>query len=211
MSNINYTDIDETYPTPGVDNDSQGFRDNFSTIKSALTTAYTEISTLETNTAKLNATNDFFGNIVGNANFVATTQEVAVLGNILGPSIIDWQNGSYQTLTVAGINEGSDEEDPDGNGYLTLTVDGWPGQNKLAHIRVAMRSDGQLRNVLFANADGNLLVDPNNFPQNAYFTLNADQDTKILDFWTSDGGANVYLYIQGEYALLTSQGPNLAG
>lgn len=210
MSNINYTDIDETYPTPGVDNDSQGFRDNFATIKGSLETAYTEISTLETNTAKLNATNDFFGNIIGNATFTATTEEVAVLGNILGPSAIDWQNGSYQTLTVAGINEGSDQEDPDGNGYITLTVGGWPGDRKLAHIRVAMKSDGQLRNVVFANSEGSLRVDSTNFPSNAYFTLNEDEDTKIVDFWTSDGGANVYLYIQGEYTLLTSQGPNNA-
>lgn len=209
MSNINYIDIDETYPTPGVDNDSQGFRDNFATIKGSLETAYTEISTLETNTAKLNATNDFFGNIVGNASFAATTEEVAVLGNILGPSTIDWRNGSYQTLTVAGINEGTDQEDPQGNGYITLTVDGWPGDRKYARIRVAMKSDGQLRNVIFANADGSLRVDPNNFPNNAYFTLAADEDTKIVDFWTSDGGANVYIYIQGEYTLLTSQGPNI--
>ena len=32
-SNITYTTIDEQFPVAGQDNDSQGFRDNFSIIK----------------------------------------------------------------------------------------------------------------------------------------------------------------------------------
>ena len=45
-SAITTTNIDVTFPVPGVDNDTQGFRDNFSAIKNALDTAYTEISAL---------------------------------------------------------------------------------------------------------------------------------------------------------------------
>ena len=32
-SNINTNTIDENYPVAGIDNDSQGFRDNFTSIK----------------------------------------------------------------------------------------------------------------------------------------------------------------------------------
>ena len=47
-SNINSDAIDALYPVAGQDNDSQGFRDNFSTIKNSLATAKTEITTLQT-------------------------------------------------------------------------------------------------------------------------------------------------------------------
>ena len=42
-----YTTIDEQFPIAGQDNDSQGFRDNFTNIKTALDTAKSEISDLE--------------------------------------------------------------------------------------------------------------------------------------------------------------------
>ena len=61
-SNIDNTSIDATYPIAGQDNDSQGFRNNFSTIKNNFTAAKSEIEALQTNTAKLNETNDFLGN-----------------------------------------------------------------------------------------------------------------------------------------------------
>jgi hypothetical protein len=38
-SNINYVNVDESFPVAGQDNDSQGFRDNFATIKSSLASA----------------------------------------------------------------------------------------------------------------------------------------------------------------------------
>ena len=38
-SNIISSTIDGTYPVAGVDNDTQGFRDNFTVIKTGLATA----------------------------------------------------------------------------------------------------------------------------------------------------------------------------
>lgn len=48
-SEINYGAIDTAYPVPGEDNDSQGFRDNFSAISAALAVAKTELTQLQTN------------------------------------------------------------------------------------------------------------------------------------------------------------------
>ena len=45
-SNINDTAVNSDYPIAGVDNDSQGFRDNFSTIKTNFVAAKAEIETL---------------------------------------------------------------------------------------------------------------------------------------------------------------------
>ena len=67
-SNIDNTSIDATYPIAGQDNDSQGFRNNFSTIKNNFTAAKSEIEALQTNTAKLNDSNDFLGNDITGGN-----------------------------------------------------------------------------------------------------------------------------------------------
>jgi hypothetical protein len=66
-SNIVPGNIDGTYPKAGQDNSSQGFRDNFSAIKNNFTEAKTEIESLQTNKANLNATNNFSGNVISNA------------------------------------------------------------------------------------------------------------------------------------------------
>ena len=44
-SAIVYETIDAAYPVAGVDNDTQGFRDNFSIIQTGLQTAKTELVT----------------------------------------------------------------------------------------------------------------------------------------------------------------------
>jgi len=72
MSLINVSGIDQNFPVLGEDNPSQGFRDNFAAIKTALTQAKNEIDTLESTTAKGVTTissgdikyNDFNGNII---------------------------------------------------------------------------------------------------------------------------------------------------
>lgn len=46
-SNINPTNIDITYPIAGQDNDTQGFRDNFSNIKNNFVVAKSEISNIQ--------------------------------------------------------------------------------------------------------------------------------------------------------------------
>ena len=69
MSNIDSTSIDATYPVAGQDNNSQGFRDNFNIIKNNFATAKSEITSLESNSAKTNSNNNFNGNEVSGALF----------------------------------------------------------------------------------------------------------------------------------------------
>lgn len=61
MSSIVTNNIDANFPIQGQDNSSQGFRDNFGAIKTALSIAKTEITALETNTAKTNTNNNYNG------------------------------------------------------------------------------------------------------------------------------------------------------
>ena len=63
-SSITTTGINATFPVAGQDNDSQGFRDNFSQLKTQLTTAGTEITALQSSRATTNATTDVNGHDV---------------------------------------------------------------------------------------------------------------------------------------------------
>ena len=50
-SQINASNIDITYPVAGQDNDTQGFRTNFSNIRNNFATAATEITALQAKAA----------------------------------------------------------------------------------------------------------------------------------------------------------------
>jgi len=94
MSSINTNGIDVNYPVPGVNNNSQGFRNNFAAIKTNLDTAGTEITDLQ-NKAVLKAAlantvinNDMANTLISNAStrsFRATTYN---LGNALSGTVI---------------------------------------------------------------------------------------------------------------------------
>lgn len=50
-SQVNPSTIDGTFPIAGQDNDSQGFRDNFTNIKNNLTTIFNEITGIQNDAA----------------------------------------------------------------------------------------------------------------------------------------------------------------
>jgi len=71
-SNINTTTIDTAYPVAGQDNDSQGFRDNFTNINDNFTEAKTEIEDLQSKVLLKSALtgssldNDMDGEVISN-------------------------------------------------------------------------------------------------------------------------------------------------
>ena len=100
-SNILPGNIDETYPVAGQDNSSQGFRDNFTAIKNNFTEARTEIETLQSNKANLDASNDFSGNTIANAVLKDNSEKVYNHGTVSSGTItLDHENGHYQTATI---------------------------------------------------------------------------------------------------------------
>lgn len=58
MSTINTNGLDVNYPIPGINNNSQGFRNNFTNIKQNLDIASAEITDLETSVVVKNAIGD---------------------------------------------------------------------------------------------------------------------------------------------------------
>jgi len=88
MSTIDTNGIDPNYPVPGVNNSSQGFRDNFSSIKVNLDTAATEITDLQNKVVVKSALtgsvvdNNMANTLISNAlvrSFRATTFNLGLL------------------------------------------------------------------------------------------------------------------------------------
>ncbi len=104
MSNINYSSINENFPVAGQDNDTQVFRDNFDSIKTALSTARSEITDLQDNVARVDQANDFNGNTIQNSKFINNTEivnPVQTFDSGLSTYTIDFQNGNYQIFSIA--------------------------------------------------------------------------------------------------------------
>jgi hypothetical protein len=109
MSTINTNGINVNYPVPGVNNNSQGFRDNFAAIRTNLNTAGSEITDLQNKvvvkSALANSTinNDMANTLISNAltrSFRASTYN---LGNALsGVVSVNVSLGDVQYGTIAG-------------------------------------------------------------------------------------------------------------
>jgi hypothetical protein len=107
-SNINPNNINGAYPVAGQDNNSQGFRDNFTNTKTNFQSASEEITDLQNNAVLKSAlqgqtlNNDMNGSILSNAQLQNMTQTVVNLGTLAGTVTINYALGSYQTVTTNG-------------------------------------------------------------------------------------------------------------
>ena len=183
-SNINTTNLDETYPVAGQDNNSQGFRDNFTTIKTNFSTAKTEIEALQTNTAKLNATNNFANNVISGAKFTNNTLTVYSAGNVSTAQNISLNNGNFQTFTVTA--------------NLTLTLTNWPTVTSgMSSVIVEVRSNGVQRTVVWSTENAGLIYKDSAFPNP--FLVNAAQNPMYVEFWTYNQGTTVFAKFLGTF------------
>ena len=184
MSTIDSTSIDATYPVAGQDNNSQGFRDNFSTIKTNFATAKTEITALETNTAKLNSDNNFAGNEVNGALFKGNFTKSHDAGTVSTNQNISLANGNFQTIIV-GAN-------------VTLTLADWSNQaNALESVVVQVVKAGGDRTVTWAT-NGGTIKTATGFP--TPFTVDSTTNPLVVEFYTYDNGATVFARYIGQFS-----------
>lgn len=104
IQNINSAGIRGDYPVAGQDNDTQGFRDNFSLIKENTTYATSALTALNDETAKTVANNDFNGFELQNAtvlNVVEHGNEGTFNGTV-NVSLDFAENGYKQFYTADG-------------------------------------------------------------------------------------------------------------
>lgn len=109
MSSINTNGINANYPIPGVNNNSQGFRDNFTSIKINLDTASSEITDLQQKVIVKSALdgipldNDMANTLISNAAIQGFRSTTKLLGNNLaGTVLVDLTLGDVQYGSLTG-------------------------------------------------------------------------------------------------------------
>lgn len=118
MSSINPNNIDGTYPIAGQDNDSQGFRDNFTNIKNNFQFALDEISDLQSKAVLKSALSG--GSISNDMNYaqlispqlLRAVETINALGNKSGTFTISWSDALYQSFNAVS--------------NCTLSFSNWP-------------------------------------------------------------------------------------
>lgn len=123
-SSINTANIDGNYPVAGQDNSSQGFRDNFTNLKTNLGYAKSEIEDLQSKAVLKGALtgtsldNDLDGNKIYNVELNRVGYTKNSLGVQSSALALDVTDGTFQTFTTSGS--------------ITLSFTGWPATGKYA-------------------------------------------------------------------------------
>lgn len=192
-SSINTANINGEYPVAGQDNSSQGFRDNFTNIKTNLNYAKSEIEDLQSKVVLKEALtgtsldNNMDGNLIYNVELNRVSMTKAGLGVQSGTLTVDFTDGHYQTFTTGGT--------------VTLAFTGWPSsgshgelvmQAYVADVSHTIELPAAVTQGL--NAVPGISSNVITFPSAGYY---------ILKFTTDDNGSTVAV----EYA----NAPGVAG
>lgn len=201
-SSINYAAIDVTYPIAGQDNDSQGFRDNFSATQTALAAAKGEIEALQSKALlKANLTtndavdNDLLGSSIRNGSFADFHGKAYPAGEKTTTTTIDIRDGDMQLFSIRG--------------NITLSFAHWPTTNLYAKVKIKLvnASGATVYTPTLAASNGTVVYDKE-FPSLA---LAIDGTPLVIEAWTHDAGAHVYVRAAGEYVTAPSSNRNVVG
>lgn len=188
---IVYTTIDEDFPVAGQDNDSQGFRDNFSVVKTGLQTANTELLALKNNAAKLNVDNNFGANNISNANLVANTLDnnnTNVNMNSGESAAVDWSDGAV--YNISGNATAS---------AIGITLQNFPTTNAGSARVVLSTANTSNTTFTFNTGVGQTFKTDGNAAWTSTSLEVANTQTMIVDLFSTDG-VTYYLTHVGTYS-----------
>jgi len=194
-SAINTTQLNENFPTAGVDNDSQGFRTNFSNIKTNLESAKSEISDLQNNTAKLNEDNDFSENKITKAVLQDCSEEVSILvkSNLETTVEVDYEVASVHKITLsASITNLRFKNFPTAGTYGRI----------LLHLFKNIEGPAQ-KVIISSDVGGQFYVNSEWGEFNSIEVASATEPT-ILELYTYDAGNTIYVDKVPAYTALST-------
>ena len=181
-SNINPNNIDGSYPVAGQDNNSQGFRDNFTNTKVNFQYAEEEINDLEAKTVLKAALsggtldNNMNDNTIYavNLNDVSTTRIAST--TTTGTVTLNYASGQYQTVAPS-------------TGSITLAFTNFPASGYFGKLRVAI----VVSNITFTvTLPGEVTLGTTGLQgySGGVITFNST-GTFVFDFSTADAGTTI--------------------
>jgi hypothetical protein len=194
-------DIDETFPVAGQDNESAGFRDNFTAIKDSLEYTNDQLNTLTDTTVKLSDRNLFDSNatletILLVAHSEKTMAASQAIVNPIGQEI-SYENGAYHSIVLGTPTSGSS---------INLTITGFPAvageEGRYARIRLDAKlitnSTPAVR--LEFSPSQNIIYD-GGWPTT--LTVSSYQNPVSVEFWSYDSGETIFAKYLGVYGEAT--------
>ena len=183
MSSINPNNIDGQFPVAGQDNDSQGFRNNFTNVRNNLTFAKSEIEALEQNAILKTAlpgitlNNEMNNTQLKGVQSLRFTETIRNLASVGSTSTVDWSDGHFQYFTLAT--------------NTTMNLSGWPTSGVHAKLRLQVTvSDANVTLTLPSQVTVGLNMLANANVSTKTISFNS-ADVHLYEFSTFDGGDNI--------------------
>ena len=182
-SAINPNNIDGAYPVAGQDNNSQGFRDNFTNTATNFQYAADEISDLQAKVVLKEAltgttlNNDMGGSVLSNAELQDMSETVVALGTVAGSTTINYALGSFQTLTT--------------NGAVTLAFSNFPPAGAAGTIRVQVTVANIIHTLVLPSAVSVNARGIQGFNASTGVISFASTGVYTFQFTTSNGGTTI--------------------
>ena len=182
-SNINANNIDGTFPVAGVDNDSQGFRTNFTNIKNNFTYAGTEIGDLQSKVLLKSALiggsldNSMAGALISGAQIKDFRETRYDLSTVSGTVTLSHANGHYQQATTSGS--------------ISLAFSNLPSAGTLARIRLELTVASTAHTMTLPSAVSLGTSGISGYSSN--IVTFSETGTFIFEFTTDDAGATIHI------------------
>lgn len=195
-SNINYQDINEAFPIAGVDNDSQGFRDNFGTIRNSLQSAKSEVDALQLSTVKNNVDNLMNFNKIQQVELSQAQFGFNSIGTVQSNSLIEYNRGHYQAMELT--------YDTNTLSNVTLTFSNWPDVGYGKIVLQLTSNAGDARNVVWDTENAGSFKYSTAFTAfltAGDFVINSATTETLIEAWTYNGGQTVYLDYKGQFSI----------
>ena len=180
-SAINPNNIDGTYPIAGQDNNSQGFRDNFTNTKTNFEYAAQEITELQNKAVLKSALtgttldNNMGGSILSNAQLQDISETLVNQGSLSGTVTINYAAGSYQTVAT--------------NGSIILTFTNFPAPGAVGTVTVQINVTNAAHTLTLPAAVNTTKLGIQGLVGNVITFASAGLYS--FEFTTSDGGSSI--------------------
>ena len=183
-SNVNPNNIDGTYPVAGQDNDSQGFRTNFTNIKNNFIYTKTEIEDIQAKAILKTALtgtvidNNMAGTVFRSAEVKDLRETRVALGTTSGTITLDHTSAHYYTVTS--------------NGNLSVAFTGFPAAGKVGRVKLEVTITDTVDSVVLPSSVTYGLQGLAGFDGNDTISF-ATTGTYLFEFITENGGTDFHI------------------
>lgn len=185
-SNINQNNIDSTYPVAGADNDSQGFRTNFTNIRNNLGFAKQELEDLQNKVILKSALtgttlNNNFGGVVVSSAQIRDFREIRIdLGTGNGTFNLDHRQAHSYTLIT--------------NGSISLSFLGFPTVGQAGHIKFELTVTNTAHTMTLPATVSRGTAGISGLNVSTNVLTFAETGTYMFEFWSDDAGTVIHMW-----------------